>query len=347
MKHTRIPAVAAVLFLLMASPLWARGGQEKEQEAAPTAPAVQEEQQAGEELSREEMVARVNGRGISREEFNDVVETNIYRFEKHNEEPFPQDRRGQLEQQVLDGLITRTVLETEAEAQGITVSDEQLGETLAQFRSQFPDDDSYRAALEQQGFSEKLFEAEVLRQIAIETLINTRAFEGLTVDEATAREFYDAHPEYFERPEQVAARHILLATDEGADTDELRTRLGEIRQQLLEGADFEALAREYSDCPSSDQGGDLGAFGRGQMVPAFEEAAFALEAGELSEIVETQFGLHLVQVTERIPGRVIAFTDVLPEIEEFLLEDLQNEAARTYVTSLREAARIEKFIEID
>ncbi|SIP89514.1 peptidyl-prolyl cis-trans isomerase C [Alkalispirochaeta americana] len=347
MKHTRITAITAALFLLLTLPLWARGGQEKEQEAETSAPAVQEETREEKSLSRDELAARVNGRGISREEFDDVVETNIYRFEMHNDQSFPQDRRGELERQVLDGLITRTVLETEAETQGIVVTDEQLSEALEQFRSQFPDRESYRAALEQQGFSEDLFEAEVLRQIAIETLINTRAFEGLTVDEATAREFYDAHPDYFERPEQVAARHILLSAEEGADKEQLRSRLGEIRQQLLDGADFGEMAREYSDCPSSAEGGELGAFGRGQMVPSFEEAAFSLDAGELSDIVETQFGFHLVQVTERIPGRVIAFTDVLPEIEEFLLEDLQNEAARNYVTSLREAAQIEEFVQID
>ncbi|MFN2267706.1 MAG: SurA N-terminal domain-containing protein [Desulfonatronovibrio sp.] len=118
-------------------------------------------------------------------------------------------------------------------------------------------------------------------------------------------DYYHANIDDFSRDEQVSARHILIAVDQNAsqeEKDQALASINEIKDKLDQGADFAALASEYSDGPSAADGGDLGKFGRGQMVPEFEEVAFSLEPGVVSEPVQTQFGWHLIKVEENIPA---------------------------------------------
>ena len=328
--------VAAAIFLFV-NPLWAGGNRERD--AEPDTP----------ETATEDLVARVNDQGVTREEFDEIVSSNIVRYESQSNESFPREQRAQLERQVLDGLITRTILEQEIDNKGITVSESDIQETLAQFKGQFPTEDAYRTALQQQGFTEDRFQEELQRQMRIERLITTQVMDNLTVDEAELRAFYDDNPEYFEQPEQVSARHIILTTqgvDETERTDK-RRRLEEIRRRIVGGADFSEMAREFSEGPSAGDGGRLGTFGRGQMVPEFEDAAFSLGVGEISGIVETQFGYHILEVTDRIPGQSVPYEEVRPNIEEFLMEDTRNQAAQQYVQGLRDTAEVEMLIDLD
>ena len=327
------------------------GGNRESGESAPQSETTDQGAVEGrEELGQlDGAIARVNGVLIDREEFDAVVESNIYRYEYQSGQTFDEAQRGLLERQVLDGLITRTVLEQEGVELDIVITDERLAETLEQFKSQFPNESAYQIALEEQGFSEADFEVELRRQMMIEELIRVEVYETIEVDEAEVRAFYDGNPQYFERPEQVAARHIIFTTQEDLDEAQRSARrdeLASIRQRIVDGADFTEMAREHSQGPSAPNGGDLGVFGRGQMVVPFEEAAFALEVGEISEIVETQFGYHIIQVTERIPAQTQGLEDVSAEIEQFLTEEARNRAAQEYVQALREAAEVEEFLEI-
>lgn len=333
----RLFIFVTVAVLLFVNPLWAGGNRERE--AEPETP----------EVATEDLVALVNNQGVTREEFDEIVESNIVRYEAQSNESFPQEQRSQLERQVLQGLITRTILEQEIESLGITVAEAELQETLSQFKSQFPTEDAYRTALQQQGFTDQSFERELERQMRIERLITTQVMDNLTVDEAELRAFYDDNPQYFEQPEQVSARHIILTTegvDEAGRADK-RRRLEDIRRRIAGGADFGEMAREFSEGPSAGDGGRLGTFGRGQMVPEFEEAAFSLGVGEVSGIVETQFGYHILEVTDRIPPQSVPYEDVRPSIEEFLMEDTRNQAAQQYVEGLRDAAEVETLIDLD
>ena len=121
---------------------------------------------------------------------------------------------------------------------------------------------------------------------------------GIAVSEADARAYFDAHPDEFKMPERVHASHILVKVDPNASDAskaESRKKLEGIKARLDGGEDFAKLAEENSDCPSSAKGGDLGFFTRGQMVAPFEEAAFALNPGDTSDVVETRFGFHLIK----------------------------------------------------
>jgi len=178
----------------------------------------------------------------------------------------------------------------------------------------------------------------VIQQIVAVAL---EGVEPVSQDEIQA--FYDENPFYFQTAEQVAARHILIST-EGLTTDEEKSeafaRTNDIREELLAGADFATVAQEKSEGPSSVSGGDLGTFGRGQMVPPFEQAAFGLAVGEISEIVETQFGYHIILVTEKVEAQTAPLEDVSPSIEQFLAGQKQDTALEAYVDALREGATI-------
>lgn len=255
-----------------------------------------------------------------------------------------------LERRVLDGLITRATLEAETQRLGITVASDEIDAILSQFRGQFPDEDTFRNVLQQQGYTEERFEAELRRQMAIEQLFEQEVFAAITVEEQELQDFYEENTMYFEQPEQVSARHIILTT-QGASDDAARSAIRQeiegLRRRIAGGEDFAEVAREHSQDGSAARGGSLGTFGRGQMVPAFEEVAFSLPVGELSQVVETQFGYHLVEVTERIPARTIPYPEVRGQIEDFLLEDVRNRAAEDYVEDLRSRANVEELIRIN
>ncbi|MFW5694892.1 MAG: peptidylprolyl isomerase [Alkalispirochaeta sp.] len=341
--------MAVVLLFAVPAFLFAGGNREQDQESPQEQSRDSQQEPSGDPIEVSEAVARVNGELVSREEFDSVVESNIARYEAQSGESFNAEQRPQLERQVLDGLIARTILEQESDRLDITVSDERFAETLDQFKQQFPDELGYQTALEQQGFTEDEFEVELRRQMVIEQLIRAQVYDQLEVSDEEMREFYDNNPQYFQQDDQVAARHIIFTT-EGVEEDEraaLQEELEEIRQEIVDGADFAEMAREHSQGPTASNGGDLGAFGRGQMVPEFENAAFDLEVGEISPVIETQFGYHIVQVTERIPAQAQSYEESQERIRQFLTEEQRNSGAQEYVAELRENAEVEELVDIE
>src|SRR5215469_9271863 len=171
-----------------------------------------------------------------------------------------------------------------------------------------------------------------------------RVKELLAKDEARVRAAYEQHPDRYHQHEQVHARHILfkLAKDAPpAQVEATRKKAEAARERLASGADFAALARELSDDPGSkDKGGDLGFFPRGQMVPAFDQAAFSLEPGKLSEPVRTDFGFHLLRVEERRPAEDRTYEQVREELaRELLAQDAGQVQARKDADELLQGIR--------
>lgn len=149
--------------------------------------------------------------------------------------------------------------------------------------------------------------------------------------EGLARNIYAAQPQRFEVPEQVQARHILISGTDAA----ARAKAHQISKELAAGADFAALAKEHSaDTGSAQRGGDLGFFGKGRMVPEFETTAFALKDGQISDPVESQFGLHIIQLQERIPEKILSFG----EVSDMLVAEVQ--AKKAQEGRLQEADKI-------
>ncbi|MBI9102765.1 MAG: peptidyl-prolyl cis-trans isomerase [Spirochaetales bacterium] len=181
--------------------------------------------------------------------------------------------------------------------------------------------------------------------ITVRNFLEEEFYGKITASDEDAQNYYDANPTAFLQPEQVRARHILLLLEAGADEArkaEVYARIEVILEKAKAGEDFAELAKEYSEGPSNVQGGDLGFFGRGAMVPPFDMAVFALEPGEISDIVETQFGYHIIKLEEKQEGSMSVFEDVAEQIKAYLAEDLIRAALEEHVAGLRESAEIVK-----
>ena len=171
--------------------------------------------------------------------------------------------------------------------------------------------------------------------------------QKITVTDKEIRTYYDSNLDRFKQSEQVKASHILIPVDPKADDAEkakARKQIETIQKKVKKGEDFEALAKEHSGCPSNTKGGDLGYFGQGQMVKPFEEAAFALEPGQVSDIVETRFGYHLIKVTDKKPAMTVPFEEVKEGISGHLKQQQVRAKVLAYVEDLRGKAKVETFL---
>ena len=175
---------------------------------------------------------------------------------------------------------------------------------------------------ETEEFKEMLEKArkEILAQTAINSVLN-----DITVTEEEMQAFYKENPDHFAEPESAHAKHILVDTEEKAQEIMASIEKGEVS--------FEDAAKEFSSCPSNAQGGDLGEFGRGQMVPEFDQVAFEAEIGKVVGPVKTQFGYHVIKVEGRKEASVMAFDTVKDYIQGTLLQQKQNEV---YTAKFRE-----------
>jgi len=243
-------------------------------------------------------------------------------------------------QQFIDEVLVRKAL---AESE-IEVSDEDVDEGMDRLSQQLPGDMSLDQFAEARGTTVDSIREEVTMNERFQKLYDekTAGVEEATEDDVA--EFYAENTERFATKENVTARHILIQVEDGATEEaraEAKAEAEAIRQKLAEGADFAALAQAESDCQSKQQGGNLGTFGRGQMVPAFEEVAFAQEIGEISPVVETQFGYHIIEVTGREAASTQTLDEVSGAIRDRLSAQARNEVFTDYVRGLREGADIE------
>jgi len=196
-------------------------------------------------------------------------------------------------------------------------------------------------------------------QIAFVAIRGSAAADAPAPDEAAVKQALEQRAEelrarYEERsgvynvPEKVHARHVLFAVPSDADeakTEAVHKEAEAALAALRAGGDFDALARERSDDPGSKaSGGDLGFFPRGQMVPAFEQAAFALKPGQLSGVVTTQFGYHVIKMIEIKPGRVVPFDEASPKIKQFLEGQKKQQHADGFIDGLKKKSKIEILI---
>ncbi len=173
----------------------------------------------------------------------------------------------------------------------------------------------------------EIVRANLLKSYAIRKFLGEVKFEDGDVEK-----YYDANKTQFVEPPKVKASHILVPDEE---------KLGEVKSALDGGESFEDVAKAHSTCPSKERGGDLGFFGKGQMVPEFEQAAFAMNVGDVSEPVKTQFGFHIIKLDDKKPERELPLTEVRAQIEQHLLHQAQNQAYFDKIAELKEAYKVE------
>ncbi len=237
---------------------------------------------------------------------------------------------------VQNRIIERLLLDQEARKRGIQISREQFESAFQKAVEPFGGKQQYDQAMRTHPENGKAFEARLLQNIRITELkrILTRNVKSPASDKVSA--YYRNHPDEFSIPARIHARHIVVHTER---TDEpVPAVLNQCLSRLSEGEDFGTLADRFSDCPG--QGGDLGTFPRGVMVPEFDAVAFSLKKGEVSAPFRTSFGYHLVHVLDIFPERMETFDEVKNRISHKLEESKRNNVMETFVKALWKRAAI-------
>jgi parvulin-like peptidyl-prolyl isomerase len=268
----------------------------------------------------------------------------------------PEDRRDFYLARILDRLISTKLLVARATAPDKTKASEAADKFLADAKRQMSSEEMFRLQLKAMGLTPEVFRARILEQAVCDEVIAREVRSGIKITDADAKKYYDENPKQFEQPEQVRAAHVLIGTKDPADTNpnpsakrDLPAAEKEVKKKLAEnvlararkGEDFAKLAREFSDDPGSkDKGGEY-TFPRGQMVPEFEAAAFGGQAGQVSDLVTTLFGYHIIKVLEKIPARKLELAGVSDKIKKQLEEERLQTQMPGYLQKLREEAKVE------
>ncbi len=291
------------------------------------------------------VMVRVNGEEITRGEINELMAMAMQRIAGQVPPQQLQQMQAQMYGNIKEQLITKKLMDAALAEATVVVTDEELATAMDEVRASVPPGQELEAALAASGTTIEELTANIKEQLATRKFLESKT-EGIAdATEAEAKEFYDTNPDRFKKPESIAASHVLIKFDE-TDTDETKAvkkvRIEEIRADIISGTNtFEAAATAYSDCPSKAQGGSLGNFGKGQMVPEFEVVAFTQEIDEVGDVVETQFGYHIIKVTDRQEEGVVPYEESKEQIMTFLTGQKKQEAVSAFIKSLRDSATIE------
>jgi parvulin-like peptidyl-prolyl isomerase len=274
------------------------------------------------------VLAQVNGATVTAQEFAEQFAA----AQKGGIEGPPVGRAEALAVQMafLDALIDRLLVQQTAARLGVTVDEAAVDEELRRLQAGWPAKAFQREMQTQQQSLPWLREQLRLARLADE--LAARVIEPqVQIAETEIEEYFQTHPDQFHRPEQAHLRQVICRE---------RSQATAALTDLLTGRDFADAARAYSMAPEADRGGDLGFVARGEMPPEIEEAAFRLPLGEISTLIETPFGLHIIQVLERAPATTLTFTQARSTIERALRKQRIDEAWRRYREDLRRAATI-------
>ena len=299
---------------------------------------------AEENKPSQDKVSVVNGSVITRADFDRELKHAQGRLSTKGI-PLGTSRLTQLKKEVLEQLIERELLYQESQKRGIKVHERAINEQLKTLKKRFTSEKDFRNILTKMNLSEDAIKSQFKRDRAIQEFMDKEFIEKVTISDKEIKAYYDSKRDLFKQPEQVRASHILVSVDSkggASQKAEARKKIEKIQQKLHKGEDFAALAKEFSQCPSSAKGGDLGYFKRGQMVKPFEEAAFALNPGEVSDIVETRFGYHLIKVVGKKAEGTIAYEDVKDRLGQYLKQEKGKKEVSLYVEKLKQEAKIER-----
>lgn len=295
---------------------------------------------------------RVNGVAISYQRFNGFY------TEYRNSKGVAVGARGdqlalltRLRREAMDRIVEQELVRQAAERDGIQVDPEAVDAAVAELRSVFDEPEAYSRRLETEGFTAESYRAHIEAMIAAKQYLDgLRAAVPAVSDEALGA-YYRDNEHRLTFPEQVRVRHILLTWKPLGTRDDraaIREQMVPILERARSGEDFAMLAREYSDDYATKRnGGDTGLFRRGQMAPAFENAAFSLQPGEISDRVETAFGVHIMRLEERREPQLLPLDEVGERLREHVRAEQTEQVVQSEIERLRAGAEIEILIPLE
>jgi peptidyl-prolyl cis-trans isomerase C len=329
-----VPEVAATPSQPQAEPTNAEAPQ------APAAPPVSDSKP----LELPEVVATVNGKDIARTQLQDIFNAAVQSSGMKVADLSSAQQLGGYTQ-LLNDLIDRQLLLEAASKE--EVSNENVQDEIKKFKSQFPDEAIFDAQMKQAGMTPEKLESDVREELKIRRWMESQV-KAPEVSESDAKSFYESNLKEFEQPETVKASHILFTVDADAPADILKQKEEAAKKAAARakaGEDFTTLAKELSEEPGAkESGGDLGFFPKDRMVPEFATAAFSQNLNAISEPVKTQFGWHVIKVTDKKAAGTVPFNEVNDQITSYLKTMRQREAVQKVMKDLKDSAKVQTFL---
>lgn len=287
-------------------------------------------------------IAKVNGVEVDRDEFVKKYSKMTKAFTTRKKE-IPEGLAKRYKQSILKQLVDKELLAAEVKKQSIQVPAADLDKEFADYKKMFRTDENFDRYLKSSDITEEQIKANIAHNLAVTKLLETGG--ELKVSDDEIKDYYEKNKARYEIKEQVRASHILLKVDKKADEAAVKAAKAKADKIYAEaskkGADFAELAKKNSEGPTAPRGGDLSYFSRGRMVPEFEKAAFALKVGDVSKPVKTQFGWHIIKVTDKKEGKQRSFDEVKESIAKLLRNKNSRKAKSELLKKLKAGAKVE------
>ncbi|MBR2920986.1 MAG: peptidylprolyl isomerase [Kiritimatiellae bacterium] len=295
-------------------------------------------------------IAKVNGFEVNKQAVGFELDRLVRFYMSHGMSMQEiKDNLPKLQEKALDQAIGARLLLERSQQLDVPVSAADIDAEVAKVVEQVGGEENFKKALAAQNITEEAFRSELEKGARVNKLVE-QACTG--VEEPTEQEvtdFYEAHKSEYVTEPKVLCQHILVKVEDNSSSDEKSAafeKILAIKERIAAGGNFAEEAEKNSDCPSGREGGSLGWFGPGMMVPEFDKVAFEMKKGEVSGVVTTQFGYHIIYKADEQPGGQQTLVDVHDQIKDLLRHGARGKAVDAFVAELREKAKIE-FLEVE
>ncbi|MFQ5656783.1 MAG: peptidylprolyl isomerase [Candidatus Methylomirabilales bacterium] len=300
---------------------------------------------AAEEFLIDKVVAVVNDDVITLSQLQQEGKPLIDRIREESGAQGDEAQKEITQRQILDALILRRLQLQEAQKENVVVSDEEVAATIERVKEQnrVRSDAEFAQALAQQNLTLEDFKTKIREQLVVDRLLIRKVRSTVVISDEEITRYYHDHAAEYRQPATVRLRHILIGLAENPSSEavaQARTRATEVFEKLKNGADFAKAAAEYSDGAAAKEGGDLGTIRKGELHPALESAAFSLEPGGISDVIQTPAGFNIIKVEERMGGDVPT-GKVKEQIRQLLFREKFEKGLDAYLAELKEKAYIE------
>ncbi len=287
-------------------------------------------------------VASVNGENITSVEVDNFLKRDPSIKQAVAQASNPAEREKQIREQVVTFLIDRKLM-LQAAKKTSPISDSEADEGVKSYLAMYGGEENLKKVLSNAGVPFEEFKAGIREDMAVKKFLKIEVSDKIKVSQKELEEEFAAHKAQYGEPEQVRARHILVSVKPGTTEGAAKEKIKEVQTSISSGKEsFEDAAKRISDCPSKEQGGDLGFFVKEQMVPEFSEVAFSTPIGKVSEPVQTQFGFHLIKVEEKKSAQAPELEKVKDKVEARVKQGKEETLVQQLLEKLRAEAQIVK-----
>ncbi|MBU1261254.1 MAG: peptidylprolyl isomerase [Planctomycetes bacterium] len=290
----------------------------------------------------------VNGAKITEGQIAKILNSRMEQLASRIPPNMQDQYRQQMRKRIIEQLAIEEMLAQKEREKNIAASPAELEEEInKQLAQQNLTIDEFKSLLKAYGTTYSEYEQNMLKKLMFEKLMEAQFVGKITppTDEQI-KAYYNENAQQFQEPEKIHTGHILItpakdSNDPNQAKAQARAKAEKLLKQLKGGADFNDLAIKNSQCPSAKKGGDLGESPKGSFVPEFEKAAYALKPGQLSDVVETQFGFHIIKLVKHIDANTMSLEQAKAQIVEALTDKQKNDIVVNYIQQLKKETKID------